>query len=200
MWRRVLAVAVIAVAVAAAALALLVRGDAPVIAVQSSSGWVPFRAGFRQLRNGELEAAGRYARHHDGSTLRETSSPAGDTRFITIVNVPEGRFYSFAGGTWTVQPLILRRARHLPDRRADSQLVGVVERVGGLRLVRETTATGAVLLRAPALDFFPVIEQHPEPPMRRELFDIVVEPVDASWFFPPAGARVDRLPWPYVID
>ncbi len=197
--RRAAAVTVVAFVVAAVAL-VFVRHEPSLAPVSAIDAWVPFQAEFRQVREGQVEAVGRYMRGRDGSARRETMAPDGGQRFITIVNVWAGRFYSFAGGTWTAQTLILRGVRTPRDTDAGARLVRVTDRVNGLHLVRETTPAGSVMLRAPALDLFAVLEQHPYPAMRREHFNIVIAPVSESLFAPPPGAAVADLPWPHVMD
>jgi hypothetical protein len=195
---RLITVGVLAGATAAGiAVARVARQPEPPPAptVESSRDWVPFRARFQQVRDGRIEATGRFYRSRDGSTRRETYDPDGTLRFVAIENIAEGRFYGYAGGGWSAQPLRLLDPRTPPPAPPASLLVA--ERVEGLRLVRELTGAGAVLLRAPALDLFPLVEHHPDPAMSRAHHDIVIGPVDPA-LFEPRTDRIDELPWPHV--
>ncbi len=194
---RLLTVGVLAGAAAAGiAVARVSREPAPLPApAVHVQGWVEFRAGFRQIRDGRVEATGAFYRGRDGSTRRETREPDGTLRFVAIENIAENRYYGYSSGSWSAQPLRLLEPRTPPGPRPD--LLPVTQRVEGLELRRELTPSGAVLLRAPALDLFALVEHYPDPPMSREHHDIVIGPVDPVLFHPPAGP-VDELPWPYL--
>ncbi|HEX7086080.1 MAG TPA: hypothetical protein VF198_06925 [Vicinamibacterales bacterium] len=194
---RLLTVGVLAGATAAGiAVARVSRDPGPLPAPAAHvRGWVEFRAGFRQVRDGRVEATGAFYRGRDGSTRRETRDPDGTLRFVAIENIAENRYYGFSSGSWSAQPLRLLEPRTPPGLRPD--LLPLTERVEGLELCREITPSGAVLLRAPALDLFPLVEYYADPPMSREHHDIVIGPVDSSLFLPPAGP-LDALPWPYL--
>ncbi|HEY8535323.1 MAG TPA: hypothetical protein VIL25_02705 [Vicinamibacterales bacterium] len=194
---RLLTVGVLAGATAAGIAVARVARDPGVLPAPAATvqGWVEFRAAYRQVRDGRVEAVGVFHRGRDGSTRRETRDPDGTLRFVAIENIAENRYYGYAGGAWSAQPLRLLAPRVPPGPRPD--LLPVSERVEGLELQRELTPEGAVLLRAPALNFFPVVEYYSDPPMSREHHDIVIGPVDPALFRPPA-VPVDELPWPYL--
>ena len=194
---RLLTVGVLAGAAAAGiAVARVAQppGPPPAPAVEVKD-WVPFQAEFRQVRDGRVEATGRFFRGPDGSTRRETRDPDGTLRFVAIENIARERFYGYAGGSWSSQPLRLLEPRTPPPEPPASLLVA--DRVEGLRLVRELTPAGAVLLRAPALDLFPIVEHYPDPAMSREHVGIVIGPVDPG-LFEPGTDRIDELPWPHI--
>lgn len=193
---RLLTVGVLAGAAAAGiAVARVSRDPGPLpLPAAHVQGWVEFRAEFRQVRDGRVEATGFFCRGRDGSTRRETRDPDGTLRYVAIENIAENRYYGYAGGSWSAQPLRLLEPRTPPG---PSDLLLLTDRVEGLELRRELAPSGAVLLRAPALDLFPIVEHYPDPPMSREHHDIVIGPVDSGLFRPPAGP-VDELPWPYL--
>ena len=52
-------------------------------------------------------------------------------------------------------------------------------------------------LRAPELDNYPLLEEHPFPPLRIVYVTVTrKDPLDAL-FEPPPGSQVDDLPWEY---
>lgn len=155
--------------------------------------WTAFRADLRTMAGG-VERRGRFYRRADGSTRRETLGPDGSPAFITIENRAAGRFYSLGGGVWSAQPLEPGAVR--PPRTADFP-DATPERAAheGLAVVKVITPAGAVLRRAPALDFVPVVEEHSDPPLRVELTGIRREDPPSTLFEPPPGVRVESLPW-----
>ena len=72
------------------------------------------------------------------------------------------------------------------------------DRVEGYRVVGAYTVLGTLMLRAPALDYFPLVEEHPHPALRIEFTSIVEEPIRDKVFSPPPGVEVAMLPWPYT--
>jgi hypothetical protein len=161
-----------------------------------ATAWVAFQAEFRAVGGG-TETRGRFFRRHDGSVRRETAGTDARPAFITIENRAALRFYSLSGGTWTVQPLApgTSRPAHASDF-PDAASQAVVH--DGLRVVRIVTPTGAVLLRAPDLDFFAVVEEHPDPPLRVEYRVVSRDDPPPALFEPPAGVPVGSLPWAHT--
>jgi len=72
-------------------------------------------------------------------------------------------------------------------------------RVAGYRVVRADTVLGSTMLRAPALNYFALVEEHPYPPLRIEVTSVTDDEPAEAQFAPPAGARIARLPWPHTI-
>ena len=183
----------------AAIAALLLAGcGEPAQPVLPGVSWVPFQGEFRSV-SGTNETRGRFFRHRDGSTRRETLEAGGTPAFITIENRPLARFFAFSGGSWTAQPLERAARATLPPTGAD--FPGAVPqpgRIAGYRVVRADTALGSVMLRAPALNYVALAEDHPYPALRVEFLSVVEGPVDAALFEPPRGAAVGELPWPYT--
>jgi len=123
----------------------------------------------------------------------------GAAEFITIENLPGSRFYAFSAGSWTVQPLKLSARRLVPPPAADfPNATPQGERVAGYRVVGAYTPLGTLMLRAPALDYFPLVEDHPHPVLRVEFVSVIEEPVGDALFVPPSDAQVATLPWPYT--
>ena len=160
--------------------------------------WATFRAEFTST-GGTTETRGRFYRRRDGSIRKETLGADGAAEFVTIQNRPSMRFYSFSDGSWSSQPLQLATRLTMPPTGADfPSAMPQPERVVGYRVVRTDTALGTVLLRAPALNYFPLVEDHPFPSLRVEFVSVTEGDVDAALFEPPAGAPVASLPWPYM--
>jgi hypothetical protein len=72
------------------------------------------------------------------------------------------------------------------------------DRIAGYRVVGAYTVLGTLMLRAPALDYFPLVEEHPHPALRLEFTSVVEEPISDALFSPPPEAEVATLPWPYT--
>ena len=70
--------------------------------------------------------------------------------------------------------------------------------VRGYRVVGAYTVLGTLMLRAPALDYFPLVEEHPHPALRIEFGSIVEEPIRDEIFAPLPVVEVATLPWPYT--
>jgi hypothetical protein len=180
------------------AAAVLLVSCAPPPSVEPDVAWRAFRGEFRSVSNG-VETKGRYWRHRDGSARRETLGADGKAEFITIESLSASQFYSFSAGSWTAQPLRLPATRTLPPTgTAFPNATPQTERVAGYRVVGAYTVLGTLMLRAPALDYFPLVEDHPHPALRVEFVSIVEEPVGDTLFLPPPGAEVATLPWPYT--
>ena len=177
---------------------LAVAACAPSTTVEPAVAWRSFRGEFRSVSGG-VETTGRYYRHRNGSARRETLGTAGTPEFITIENLSASRFYAFSAGSWTEQPLKLPATRATPPSGAAfPNATPQTERVAGYRVVGAYTVLGTLMLRAPALDYFPLVEDHPHPALRVEFVSIVEEPVGDALFLPPSDARVATLPWPYT--
>jgi len=182
---------------AALLLAACGAGD-PADTVLPGVAWVSFHGEFRSV-SGTNETRGRFYRHRDGSTRRETLEAGGTPAFITIEHRSAARFYSFSGGVWTSQPLERPARVMLPPTGADfPSAVPQPGRIAGYRVVRADTALGTVMLRAPALNYFALVEEHPYPALRVEFVSVVEGPVDGALFAPPRGTAVGELPWPYT--
>jgi hypothetical protein len=159
--------------------------------------WVPFSARFTSV-SGSVESQGRFFRHRDGSTRRDTLAADGTPAFVTIENRRASRFYSFSSGSWTAQPMRLPPWRLLPPTGADfPSAMPLPDAIAGYRVVRADTALGTVMHRAPALNYFPLAEDHPYPVLHVTFADVVRGDVDATVFAPPSGAAVAELPWEY---
>ncbi len=140
--------------------------------------------------------AGPIFRRGDGSVRRETLAADGSPVFVTIENRATARFYSFSGGSWTAQPLALEHTA--PPAAAEfSNLTPERGTRGGFKLVRVVAPTGAVILRAPALNYFGLVEEHADPPLRIEFHAVRQEEPPSALFEPPPGVSVAQLPWPH---
>lgn len=170
-------------------------GDVPRQADEQTTAWVPFQAEFRAFAGGG-ESRGRFMRHRDGSTRRETFGRDGVPAFVTIENVSTSEFHSFSAGSWTSQPLAASR-REPPTGSTFSSATPQADRIAGYRVVRADTALGSVMLRAPALNYVALVEEHPDPPLRIEFLSVSEDAPAERLFEPPPGATVARLPWPH---
>lgn len=184
------------VALIAAGIAGACAGDLPRQAQAEAAAWVPFQAEFRAVGAG-VESRGRFMRHRDGSTRRETFGPDQRPAFVTIENLGTSEFHSFSAGNWTTQPLAARRPVP-PASSAFPNAMPQQDRVAGYRVVRADTVLGSVMLRAPVLNYFALVEEHPDPPLRIEYLSVREEAPAEVLFAPPAGAVVARLPWPHA--
>ncbi len=181
---------------AAAIVALL--GCAPSTVSEPDIPWRAFRGEFRSTSGG-VATRGRFFRHRDGSTRRETLAPDSEAEFITIVNIGQSRFYSYSAGSWSAQPLKLPVRLTFPPTGSDfPNATPQADRVAGYRVVGAYTVLGTLLLRAPALDYFPLVEEHPHPALRIEFGSVVEGPIPDEIFSPPPGVEVATLPWPYT--
>jgi hypothetical protein len=174
-------------------------GSSPTVATTSAADaggpWVPFAGEFRAVSGGS-EARGRVFRRRDGSFRKETLDLVGVPSFITIENRARKRFYSYSAGGWTSQPWP-RTPPPPPGRERYLTAGPQADRVAGLRVVRWDTGLGVMTLLAPELDYYPLVEEHPHPPLRIRYTAITrADPAD-SLFEPPPGSRVDEVPWPY---
>ena len=162
---------------------------------EQTTAWVPFQAEFRAVAGG-VASRGRFMRHRDGSTRREAFGRDGVPAFVTIVNVHTSEFHSFSAGSWTSQPLAASR-REPPTGSAFPSATPQADRVAGYRVVRADTVLGSVMFRAPALNYFALVEEHPDPPLRIEFLSVSEDAPAERLFEPPAGVTVARLPWSY---
>jgi hypothetical protein len=183
------------VAVAAVVILAACGAERPVETPVAAPEWAPFQAEVRTV-TAAADTRGRFVRRRDGSVRRETLGPDAAPAFITIENRATRRFYSFGGGTWTAQPLAPGTSR--PARASDFPDAAPASPRDGLRVVRVVTPTGAALLRAPDLDFFPLVEEHPDPPLRIECRVTSRDEPPAPLFEPPAGAPIAMLPWAHT--
>jgi hypothetical protein len=203
---RRLSLAAASVAVSLLAVGLMWQAHRPVLPVIVSpvdldaqpTGWVPFSATVRVIGETGGVTRGRFHRDRNGSTRREGVGEDGSLRFVDIVNIAEGRFYVRSGtDRWSVQ-----RMEPLPATYPSPAVIGphqivLSDTVEGLTVLREKTADGAVLLRAPALNGFAVVEEHPDDGVRIEYSEIQVRHPDPRLFRPPDDVEVIRLPWPH---
>ncbi len=195
---RPLRIADCALRIGGFAAAVMLLSCAPSPSVEPDIAWRAFRGEFRSVSNG-VETKGRYWRHRDGSARRETLTADGKTEFVTIENLGASQFYSFSAGSWTAQPLKVPARRRVPPTGADfPNATPHAERVAGYRVVGAYTALGTRMLRAPSLDYFPLVEDHPHPALRVEFLTVTEEPIADAVFLPPAGVEVATLPWPYT--
>ena len=177
---------------------VVLLGCAPSTVSELDVAWRAFRGEFRSTSGG-VETRGRFFRHRDGSTRRETLAANGDVEFITIVNIGQSRFYSYSAGSWSAQPLKLPVRHIFPPTGADfPNATPQADRIAGYRVVGAYTVLGTLMLRAPALDYFPLVEEHPHPALRIEFGSIVEEPIRDEIFSPLPGVEVATLPWPYT--
>ena len=176
-----------------------VAGCKPAPAATAASGvsdWVAFEGEFRSIAGG-TETRGRVYRRRDGSFRKETHDVVGVPAFITIENRVKKAFYSYSGGSWTAQPW----RRTPPGPPAASRFPNATpqaERVAGLRVVRWDTGWGVMTLRAPELDYYPLLEEHPFPPLRIQYVAVTRKDPPDPLFEPPPGSQVDDLPWEYT--
>ena len=180
-----------------AALAAAGCGAAPPTSAASGAGdWVAFEGEFRSV-SGATETRGRVYRRRDGSFRKETLDMVGVPAFITVENRVKKAFYSYSGGSWTAQPW-----RGAPPPRPDASrypnAAPQAERVAGVRVVRWDTAWGVLTLRAPELDYYPLLEEHPYPALRIRYVSVTRRDPADSLFEPPPGSQVDDLPWEYA--
>jgi hypothetical protein len=188
------------IAPTALGLALLAFGACTPQPVEPTVAWRAFRGEFTSTSGG-VETRGRYYRHRDGSVRRDVLRADGSPEFITIENVAASRFYSFSGGSWTSQPLRIAARRMLPPTAADFPNASPqTARVAGYRVVSAYTVLGTLMLRAPALDYFPLVEDHPHPALRVAFVSIVEEPSAGDLFVPPAGTAAAELPWTHTLN
>jgi hypothetical protein len=183
----------------AAAVAMAGCGTSPPTAATTSTAgagqWVPFEGEFRAVSGGS-ETRGRVFRRRDGSFRKETLDLVGVPAFITIENRARKRFYSYSAGGWTSQPWT-RTPPPPPGRERYRNASPQADRVAGLRVVRWDTGLGVMTLLAPELDYYPLVEEHPHPPLRIRYTAVTrADPAD-SLFEPPPGSRVDDVPWQY---
>jgi hypothetical protein len=159
--------------------------------------WVPFRAEFRSVGAGS-DRRGRFYRRRDGSVRRETFGADGTADFVTIENYSTRRFYSFSAGSWTSQPLTVAPHRAKPLGPGDfPNATPLAAPVAGYRVVRADTLLGAMILRAPSLNYFALTEEHPDPPLRVEYDSVVEGDLADALFAPPPGAVIADMPWPH---
>jgi hypothetical protein len=172
-------------------------GAAPSTSAAAGVGdWVAFVGEFRSVSGG-AETRGRVYRRSDGSFRKETHDVVGVPAFINIENRVKKAFYSYSGGGWTAQPW-RRTPAARPDASRYPNATPQAERVAGLRVMRWDTGWGVMTLRAPELDYYPLLEEHPYPPLRIVFVSITrTDPAD-SLFEPPPGSQVDDLPWEYT--
>ena len=177
-------------------LAMATCSPAPPTAALEVGSWVAFVGEFRSVSGG-TETRGRAYRRRDGSFRKETLDVVGVPAFITIENRVKRAFYSYSSGGWTAQPW--RRApAPRPDASRYPNAVPQGERVAGLRVVRWDSGLGVMTLRSPELDYYPLVEEHPSPPLRVVFVSVTrTDPAD-SLFEPPPGSQVDDLPWEYT--
>jgi hypothetical protein len=173
-------------------------GPPPTSATTSTPGaglWVPFEGEFRAVSGGS-DTRGRVFRRRDGSFRKETLDLVGVPAFITIENRARRRFYSFSAGGWTAQPWT-RTPPPPPGRERYPNAAAQADRVAGLRVVRWDTGIGVMTLRAPELDYFALVEEHPYPPLRIRFVSVTRADQPDALFEPPAGSRIDEVPWEY---
>ena len=187
----------VALCIASAAALSGCRESSPASAAPPAApgAWVPFAAEFRSVSGGS-ETRGRAFRRRDGSFRKETLDVVGVPAFITIENRATKRFYSFSAGGWTAQPWP-RTPPPPPGRDRYPNAAPLADRVAGLRVVRWDTGIGVMTLRAPELDYFPLVEEHPYPPLRIRYVSVTRADQPDALFEPPAGSRIDEMPWPY---
>lgn len=157
--------------------------------------WVPFEGEFRAVAAG-AETRGRVFRRRDGSFRKETLDLVGVPAFITIENRARKQFYSFSSGGWTAQPW-QRTPSPPPGRDRYPNAVVEADRIAGLRVIRWVSGVGVTTLRAPELDYYPVVEEHPHPPLTIRYVSVTRGDQPDTLFEPPAGSRVDEVPWQY---
>jgi len=161
------------------------------------NGWVPFRAEFRSIGGGS-DRRGCFYRRRDGSIRRETFGADGTADFVTIENRATRRFYSFSAGSWTSHPLTLAPHRAQPQGPGDyPSATPVAGTLVGYRVVRADTLLGAMMLRAPSLNYFALAEEHPDPPLRIEYQSVLEGDVADALFAPPPDAVLSEMPWPH---
>jgi hypothetical protein len=188
----------LATRIGAFAALLALAACAPSAISEPDVAWRAFRGEFRSVSDG-VETRGRYWRHRDGSVRKETLGPDGQAAFITIENLSASRFYSFSAGSWTAQPLRVPARRMFPPTGADfPNATPHAGRVAGYRVVGAYTVLGTLMLRAPSLDYFPLVEDHPHPALRVEFLSVTEEPIAEAVFSPPPGVEAATLPWAYT--
>lgn len=167
--------------------------------------WVPFEADVTILSPGEPNIVGRFYRSSDGSTRLVTESEDRSQRVISIKNVSQQRLYILTrGGAWLSNPMTLPRNGWRPPQfaagRAGIGEVPLSQQVEGFQVYRQTLQGDDVVhLRAPALNFFPIVRQDLLSGKRQIYSNIrLIEP-PAGLFTPPPGAAVRDRPEPKGI-
>ncbi|HWP99059.1 MAG TPA: hypothetical protein VNK92_01190 [Vicinamibacterales bacterium] len=159
--------------------------------------WVAFEAEVEYLTvPGKPAIPGRLYRARDGSRRVETGDPV---TVVSIHNIPRVTYFVYSAREgWTARPMILPPEGWRPRQyRADSRSLSKErEPYLGFEVYRLVSADGTIELRAPALNFEPLVRQSARDGTRIVLKNIrLVEP-DPSLFEPPAGASVRYLSEP----
>jgi hypothetical protein len=173
--------------------------------VPSPDSWVGFDADETTTMPGHPETVyGRFNQGADGSTRHETGPRLGEPRIIDIKNITLSRLFVFAnvgeGSKWYSYPMILPPNGVKPQkmRQADAKPVTLPLPNNPFQLLTVTSNRGDVQFVAPALNFFPILEQQASG-HRRERTNVVVRAQDPSLFEPPTGAAVVECPQPAGI-
>lgn len=174
--------------------------------IPQPDGWVPFSADVAVTMPDGALGTGRFFRASNGSTREEGGGP--DHFGIAIHNIPRALYYEFnqgatdrrnAGrGTWTARPMQLP-ARGWKPQRFHEGIPGLTrspETIEGLMVYREELSDGTTLLRAPALNFFPLITSGGPLGRKRIYSNLQFGEPPQDLFEPPAGAVVIRLAEP----
>ena len=165
------------------------RPDLRAVVAQPAT-WVAFQATLE--RNGV--PVGRFLRDAQGSTRLELDAPDEHGRLVMIQNVPQAKYYVFRPGAgWTVQPMVLPTGgyRPLPVRRLDAGQP-VSETEAGLT-VFEQARLDRRERRAPALNFFAVVQESADGLTIERYRSIQMTAPPASAFVPPAGVSLTEL-------
>ena len=161
--------------------------------IPTPSEWVPFEAQMEKTVSGRPSVVGRFYRWRDGSKRSEMVLEGTDRRLITIINVGSNTYYEMSGdGVWCSHPMKVGKEYLPPKMRKNNSngLQHLTATVEGFEVYRLTSDRRIVELSAPALNFFPLVQEDPVTGTRARYFGFKMNEPDPDLLVPPAAAAI----------